>query len=386
MIPSTDSSALFYDPAASGWYRFHNEFATIEVGADSLASVRTAFGEVEALVEKRGLFAFGFISYQAAPAFDAAMKVPGASSFPLLSFKLFKSAQLVPHLDADELKSLFPHEDGRPAGPVTAPVLWETITESEYARGFAAIKRSLAEGDTYQVNYTCRFSSGDENGISGKCGRLFGRPEGYYARYSAGDVDVISFSPELFFRKTGRVLLSMPMKGTAPRYADPGKDRESRGWLAGSEKNRAENLMIVDMVRNDMGRIARPGTVRVENLFGLETYGYVHQMVSSVYAETDAPVSGVMDALFPCASITGAPKIKTMEIISRLEASSRDVYTGAVGMLFPGGNGVFSVAIRTLWRQKDNRCWRYGAGGGVVWDSDVRDEWRELHMKTGVVV
>ncbi|MBN2508844.1 MAG: chorismate-binding protein [Spirochaetales bacterium] len=376
------SLPVFYDPDAAGWYVFSHEYTCIEVRPGELSSVVDGLREVTGLVQSMGLCAVGFISYQAAPAFDPAMGVPCQALLPLLSFRVFHTVRFVPCLSVEDRCLLF----GRQEGDVVGAPVWEGVPASEYAGAFEEIKNCLARGRSYQVNYSCRFRSGDCALLNGRSYRLFALPQGYFGYYQTPSVEVVSFSPELFFRKAGSRITARPMKGTAPRDRDPVRDAALRGWLSASEKNRAENLMIVDMLRNDLGRLAVPGTVKVENLYGIETYPYVHQMVSTVRARTHAPVHEVMEALFPCASITGAPKVATMDIISRLETSPRDVYTGAFGVLLPGERAVFSVAIRTMWRGADDPgVFRYGAGGGIVWDSDVRGEWEEMYLKLGVV-
>ncbi|HZY40371.1 MAG TPA: chorismate-binding protein, partial [Anaerolineae bacterium] len=195
---------------------------------------------------------------------------------------------------------------------------------------------------------------------------------------------------ELFFQLSGRTLASKPMKGTAARGRTLAEDHAQADWLHHSAKNRAENVMIVDMIRNDLGRIAEIGSVRVPILFEVERYPTVLQMTSTVTAQlaaaqTDAPLTNIMTALFPCASITGAPKVRTMQIIADLETTPRGVYTGCIGYVSPQCEAQFNVAIRTVTINRDMGQAEYGVGGGIVWDSDAADEWRECEIKTRVL-
>ncbi len=192
---------------------------------------------------------------------------------------------------------------------------------------------------------------------------------------------MLSFSPELFFHLSGDRIRTVPMKGTRPRGKTPEEDHILREALRTSPKDRAENVMIVDLLRNDLGRIARPGTVTVPVLFAVESFPTVHQMISVVEARLLAGqnLSDVLTVLFPGGSVTGAPKKRAVEILSELEVWERGVYTGAIGVVYPWGEAVFSLAIRTL--QVAGTTALYGAGGGIVLDSDPEEEWRELWQK-----
>jgi para-aminobenzoate synthetase component I len=196
---------------------------------------------------------------------------------------------------------------------------------------------------------------------------------------------VVSLSPELFVRVVGGRIETRPMKGTAPRDADPVRDAALAAELFGSEKARAENLMIVDLLRNDLSRVARAGTVRVPELFAIEPYATVHQMTSTVVGELDGPasLSRLMPALFPCGSVTGAPKIRAMQIIRELEPHPRGVYCGSVGWMAPDGDCDFSVAIRTL--SVEGERVTMNVGGGIVADSTAEGEWEEALWKTRFV-
>ncbi|HRZ40186.1 MAG TPA: chorismate-binding protein, partial [Candidatus Omnitrophota bacterium] len=205
----------------------------------------------------------------------------------------------------------------------------------------------------------------------------------YCAFLRGGGREVLSFSPELFFERDGDHICVQPMKGTAARGALAGLDEE-RSQLAADEKNRAENVMIVDLLRNDLGRIAKTGSVRVESLFDVETHPTLHQMTSRIRAELGPEVTyqKIFEAIFPSGSVTGAPKVRTMQIIDGLERGGRGVYCGAIGYISPQKKAVFSVPIRILQRAAGETDWQYRVGSGIVWDSDPRSEWEEAHLKT----
>ncbi len=263
--------------------------------------------------------------------------------------------------------------------PAGTDVLQTAIDEDDYFRQIDQIRQYIAAGDCYQVNLTFPLT-----------GHRFGSPAALYralraaqpVRYGAfiahAGGAILSRSPELFVERRGATLVSQPMKGTAPRDSDPAA-------LAASEKDRAENVMIVDLIRNDMGRLAPAGGVRVEDLCRVEPYPTVWQMTSRVIAEpVGADLADIFRALFPCGSITGAPKIRAMEIIRQLEAGPRGVYCGALGWLRPGGDFRFSVPIRSLRLDAAGHA-RLDVGSGVVSDSRPAAEWAECHLKARFV-
>lgn len=256
------------------------------------------------------------------------------------------------------------------------------VTEEEYTRAIEAIKGYIAAGDTYQVNYTLKLLfdiHGSENALYRALRR--NQSVSFGAFIKRGARRVMSFSPELFFRKKGRRCTVRPMKGTLKRGRTVTEDGECVRFLQTDIKNRSENVMIVDLLRNDLGRLARPGTVKVSSLFDVETYETLHQMTSTIAGELPDRV-GVADlfyALFPCGSVTGAPKIRTMEIIRELEKTPRGIYTGAIGHIDPRGDAVFNVPIRTV--VLENGRGEMGIGSGIVFDSDAEKEWQECRLK-----
>ncbi len=263
------------------------------------------------------------------------------------------------------------------------------VTEAEYARRIAAIHEWIRAGDVYQLNFTAPFRVKVRGSGADLYAQLRARQPvdyGAFLHWEAGR-HILSFSPELFFRvdqdgapRGGRRIVTRPMKGTAPRGRTTREDREIAEWLRNDPKNRSENVMIVDLLRNDLGRVAQFGTVRAEELFAVERFSTLWQMTSTVSAELRPEVGfhDIFRALFPCGSVTGAPKVRAMQLLARLEGEPRGVYTGAIGFFSPRQT-VFNVAIRTL--ELNGERGRMGAGSGIVTDSDPAEEFRECLLK-----
>jgi len=368
--------ALLRDGPDGPWLLFREPQRRLEVRR--LKDVGPRLAEAARLVERDGLWAVGWLAYEAAPAFDPALAAHPPEDrphgLPLLHLTLYpepeRIEELPPCLDTGY------HVGGwRPS-----------VSREEFDRGFATVREALAAGDSYQVNYTLRLRSrftGDPYPffVDLACGQQ----AGHAAFLGDGRRAVACASPELFFRLDGDRVTCRPMKGTAPRGRTTAEDAERAAALTASPKERAENLMIVDMIRNDLGRVARPGTVRTEALFAVERYPTVLQMTSTVTAETGASVEELFTALFPCASITGAPKIRTTELLRELEPELRGVYTGAVGCLAPGRRACWGVAIRTAVVDLESGETEYGVGGGIVADSTADAEWEETRVKARVL-
>jgi para-aminobenzoate synthetase/4-amino-4-deoxychorismate lyase len=335
--------------------------------------------EVEAWATAGGV-AVGYVAYDASRAFDPAFPLTAPrTELPLAQFRFVRS--LAP---ATPLPETLAEASGDPAGDRLS---WSLDTGPEaHGRALGKIRRAIARGDTYQVNFTIRAGAafqGDPAALFRDLWRA--QPVPYAARLDFGRWVVCSLSPELFFDLDGERIVCRPMKGTARRGPWPERDREIAAALRASDKERAENLMIVDMVRNDLGRIARPGSVVTSSLFDLERYASVWQMTSTVEARTDAPLPEIFRALFPSASVTGAPKIRATELIARLETSPRGLYTGAVGFVGPGRRARFNVAIRTAVVDREEGAAEYGVGGGIVWDSVAAAEYQECRAKARVL-
>jgi len=361
---------LVRDAANSGWLVFTNPIDVVL--AQTHGEVLDALSEVERRVNEQNLFAAGFVCYEAASGIDPAFVTHSDYRLPLVCFGLFSDAQ-----QFDDLS--------QPDREAQESILWYMSTsQSEYINNLSAIKRQIELGNTYQINYTVREYA---NNVEDPW-QLFmnAAADAPYATYiECKDHAIVSASPELFFRLDDEQLVSKPMKGTAPRGLTSAGDLELREGLKGSYKNRAENVMITDMVRNDLGRVAKPGTVKVSSLFEIEKYRTVWQMTSTVMAETSASVAEIFQALFPCGSITGAPKVASMQIIADLEDTPREIYTGAIGYIGPNRQAQFNVAIRTALLNKETQEAVYGIGGGIVWDSDPDEEYRECLTKAKIL-
>jgi len=349
----------------------------------SIAGLRDFFSELECRLEA-GFYLAGWIGYEAGCGFESdteAFLRKADPDEPLAWFGVYGEPR---RFAGEEVDAFFAGEE------VDSFLLPESITfgygRQEYAALVAAIRERLAAGDVYQVNLTGRFRfpfDGSPSALFAKLRRS--QPAAYSAFLNTGDRKVLSLSPELFFQCGGGFIETKPMKGTAPRGSTSGEDTLKRHGLVSCEKNRAENLMIVDLLRNDLGRVCVPGSVVAENLFALETYPTLHQMVSTVKGKlrNDVALFDIFRALFPSGSVTGAPKIRAMELIDRLESSSRGIYTGAIGFMQPGRDMVFSVAIRTLELAAGQGI--YGSGSGIVWDSDPMQEYGECLLKARIL-
>lgn len=364
-IPS-GSSAILRDAASRAWLFFDQPLETIET--THLDDVLPLLRAVETAVASRGLYAVGWVAYEAAPAFDPALTVRRSTdAFPLLCFTLFKP----------------PCPVAVTASETSAAREWHSSATSDaYRVAFDRIKQHIREGDAYQVNLTYRLQAVFDSAPLVAFAHLAAAQNAAYSAFiSMPQWTLCSASPELFFSLDGTHVESRPMKGTAPRGLTLEQDRANAAALQASEKDRAENVMIVDMVRNDLGRIATPGSVSVPRLFTVEKYPTVWHMTSTVQAETHASVAEIFTALFPAASITGAPKNSAMRIIAENESSTRRAYTGAIGFLAPNRHAQFNVAIRTLLINLKTQRAEYGTGGGIVWDSKCDSEQNECRTK-----
>jgi len=289
----------------------------------------------------------------------------------------------------DHIKGSFRGNGSWPAGNALGPEAEFTIDNlrlnverEEYLEAIQRIKSYIAAGDTYQVNYTLKLLFDFSGSLPGFYRSLRrNQSVSYSGIIKNRETTILTFSPELFFRKKRDVIDVRPMKGTMVRGRTISEDREFADLLHHDIKNRSENVMIVDLLRNDLGRLSRMGGVSVRSLFDVETYETLHQMTSSIRGEVNRPVTleEMFKALFPCGSVTGAPKIRTMEIIRELEAADRGVYTGAIGFISPDDGAVFNVPIRTVVLQGSKG--EMGIGSGIVWDSDPAGEWDECRLK-----
>jgi para-aminobenzoate synthetase / 4-amino-4-deoxychorismate lyase len=350
--------------------------------ARALADVMPVLEEVAAAA-RNGQHAVGFVAYEAAPAFDRALRVrapaPSGPELPLLWFGIYNRSHVHSGSDAFSANAEIPG--------AMPPLTLDTSAE-EHAAAVASIRAAIAAGDVYQVNHTLRCTA-DAVALSPQLVRAWQRSQGtgYFADLDLGAQRIVSLSPELFFSVRGRTITTRPMKGTARRGRWPEEDDAAAARLAASEKDRAENLMVVDMLRNDLGRVARFGSVRVPRLFEVERFPTVHQMTSTITAQLREGIAlpDILKALFPCGSVTGAPKVAAMHAIARLERAPRGVYCGSIGHVEPGGDCTFNVAIRTLVSDARSGRMIYGVGGGITWDSNAAAEYDEAQAKSEVI-
>jgi para-aminobenzoate synthetase/4-amino-4-deoxychorismate lyase len=341
--------------------------------------------EVEAALEMvsvglaRGLHAAGFFSYELGYCLEPKLRdlLPETRRVPLFWIGLFEAPQ---PLNDEETRNWLDDNGGAERAKIANLRL--SWTREQYGSAFKAVKDFIAAGDVYQINLTQKFFFDFEGDPAALYVALRRKQRvAYGALIRTPDVNVLSLSPELFFRREGQHMSTRPMKGTAPRGRTPREDARLKTWLAVDEKQRAENLMIVDLLRNDLGRVARIGSVEVTDLFTVETYRSVHQMTSGISAElrSDMGLKDMLRALFPCGSVTGAPKVRAMEIIRVLEGAPRGVYTGAIGHIASSGDCQFNVAIRTA--VLDGQGGEMGIGGGIVADSKEESEYEECLLK-----
>jgi para-aminobenzoate synthetase/4-amino-4-deoxychorismate lyase len=341
------------------------------VCAHRVSEVPGVLAEVESAVAK-GLHAAGFITYEAAPGLDGALVTWDPGQMPLVWFGLFRQRRQV-------------RCGALPTAGRCRPGEWvPSVTRGEYDHALNVIHAHIAAGDTYQVNYTFRLRTR----LVGDCRALYRdlcqRQRAACSAYiDTGRFRLLSASPESFVARQGSWLTTRPMKGTRPRGRWPAEDEALAHQLRSSPKDRAENVMIVDLLRNDLGRVAVTGSVEVPWLWAVERYPTVLQMTSTVSArlQPDVGLVALLRALFPCGSITGAPKVRTMQLIRQLETTPREVYTGAIGFLSPGQVAHFSVPIRTVWVDGETGQAEYGVGGGITHDSSAAGEYEECRVK-----
>ncbi|MCL4691043.1 MAG: aminodeoxychorismate synthase component I [Candidatus Hydrogenedentes bacterium] len=338
--------------------------------AERLEEVAPCLAAVAEHVTK-GHYAAGFLSYEAAQAFDKALRCHAASPLPLAWFGVYEE----------------PAEDSTPDDESFAVGAWEaSLSRDAYVERVQRLRALIAAGDTYQVNFTfplrATFQGSAHAWFRALCNA---QPTDHAAFLDLGRHKIVSVSPELFFERDGLTLRVRPMKGTASRGRFPEEDEAQARALAASNKNRAENVMIVDLLRNDLGRIGETGSVCVERLFDVERYPTLWQMTSTIACEARASVPEIFAALFPSGSVTGAPKVRTMEIIREFEDGPRGVYCGTIGYWEPSGRAAFNVAIRTATVDTETGTVEYPVGSGITWDSAPDGEFEECLAKAAVL-
>ncbi|HUZ95780.1 MAG TPA: aminodeoxychorismate synthase component I [Edaphobacter sp.] len=374
--PSNKRSLLFLD-------------ALQTIAARTLDEVPGIFQRIEQALAD-GYYAAGFLSYECGYHFERFKDIVlTEQSLPLAWFGIYPKPLIFDHetgiFDGEPL--LLVGESVKEAPATFADSIALAISKEDYTAKIKRIKEYIAAGETYQVNFTDKVSVRSELGADTAFATLLQQqPVAYSAFLNVARHQILSLSPELFFKIEDGKITTRPMKGTMPRGLDAAEDAEAAIRLENDEKNRCEHVMIVDLLRNDIGRICEMGSVRVEDIFSVETYRTLLQMTSTVSGRLRHGLNyyDIFKGVFPSGSITGAPKIRTMEIIHEMEETPRGIYTGSIGYMAPNGDAAFNVAIRTLDLHKGTA--QMGVGGGIVADSDPQDEYRECLLKAEFLV
>jgi para-aminobenzoate synthetase / 4-amino-4-deoxychorismate lyase len=369
-----------FDPANRHSYLFLNPVRLIVV--DRLEDIPKLFREIEIALDQ-GLWVAGYLSYECGYHFERIPHI--ALPKPLAWFGAYEQVEIFDHFRPapDREQATDPEKSASAARyeAIAASIQLE-ISKESYVAAIASIKEQLAAGNTYQVNFTDRVAFHSPLSPEKVFSALSAQQHVAYSAFlNIEGQSIVSLSPELFFETRADRIVTRPMKGTMPRGLDLADDERMANLLRNDEKNRSEHVMIVDLLRNDLGRICRSGSVEVNDPFFVERYETLHQMTSTVAGDLHPGITfyDIFRGLFPSGSITGAPKHRTMRIIHELERQCRGVYTGAIGFISPNRSSVFSVAIRTLVMQEGGVT--MGVGGGIVADSKAEDEYRECLLK-----
>jgi len=374
-VTSTLNAAFFYTPPIYGKsdsYLFLKPKEIVVI--KSLRNLNQKLERIDELIEK-GFYGYSLMNYEAGYLFEKTLNKFLPKNENLIQFFFYDKKNI------HRIKSFELDFDESEKYKIKNFKL--NTSKNEFTKSICKIKSYIEEGDTYQVNYTIKGKFDFEGSYTGLFSNLvFNQSAHYIAVINNTDKVIISLSPEMFFEMKVRKIISKPMKGTARRGIDHSNDAFIKYELERSEKNRAENVMIVDLIRNDLGRISEYGSVKVNKLFEVEKYESVYQMVSTIESKLrkNIKISDVLRNIFPCGSITGAPKISTMEIINGLEKEERGIYTGGIGLI--GKKRItFSVPIRTLMIDKKSKKGEIGLGSGIVWDSIAEEEYEETKLK-----
>ncbi len=384
IINSSEVFALLEDSKSSKDVAQNLLFTEVvdEVIAQTEDEIPEALEKIEAC-RQQGLYLCGYLSYEAGYYFIDKKIVrtkDNLSEQSLIHLVAFKSMQT---LDRETIDNAFSAVKQDPQSQLCAHGFKLSVTETKYLNAIKKIKKYIKSGDTYQINYTIKFKfrlRGTANALYQALRQT--QPVEFGAFLNFPKLKIVSLSPELFVTKKDDTLMSKPMKGTAKRGLNETEDEFIVDFLKNDPKTLSENVMIVDLIRNDFGRICKTGSVVVKNLFEVQTFKTIHQMISTVKGKLKSNISfgDLLKGLFPCGSITGAPKIRTMEIINDLEAESRGVYTGAIGYILPNNDFYFNVPIRTIVLNKRNQC-EMGIGSGIIYESNAKAEFEECILK-----
>lgn len=376
-VNSTDYSAFFYTP-----HLYDNSFSYLFIDPVETVTIKTTrslekkLEKIDSLI-KEGYSSYSIINYEAGYLFEKKLHPLLDGKENLIQFFFCNPKNVLKirssSLSVNNTNQSFEIKNFK-----------INNTRQEFRKNINAIKKYIKQGDTYQVNYTVKGKFNFHGDLSDLFIKLsYSQSALYSAFINNKDKTILSLSPELFFEIDGKSITARPMKGTVRRGYDIQADKMNKYNLLNSEKNRAENVMIVDLLRNDLGRISKSGSVQVPRLFDIEKYETLYQMVSVISSrlKKEVTISEVIKNIFPCGSITGAPKISTMGIINRIEKEPRGIYTGSIGFIHKK-NKIFNVAIRTLVINKESVKGELGLGSGIVWDSDVEQEFQETILKS----
>lgn len=381
-VDANINSAFFYTPTKTGEensYIFASPAKSIT--CNNLDDVEAKLKEIDSL-SKIYKYAYGFITYEAGYSFEDRLKqLIENKNEKLISFSFFydEDVKIIPskEISFKKIHTLLETRNYEITN------LQLNQTQTEYEKSIEEIKRLIAAGDTYQVNYTLKSKfkfKGDMTSLIASL--IFNQTAEYSAFVNDSDNFIFSISPELFFRTDGNRIISKPMKGTIKRGINIDDDFAKSVQLKSSKKDKAENIMIVDLLRNDIGKISEFNSVKAKQLFKIEKFETLFQMTSTVTGELkQKSFSSIIQNLFPCGSITGAPKIRTMRIINKLEKEQRGIYTGTLGLI-DNGNFNFNIPIRTITINKTNNNGEMGIGSGIVWDSNATEEFEEAKLKS----
>jgi len=375
------------------------------VSTFKIKEIKDCFAELDKAL-KEGYYVAGFLSYEAGSAFEERLRHRQTFAFPLLWFGVYEEPLIYNHRKGGFEKSSA--QARRLAKEVVRTKNYKqrgyllkniraNVSEPSYLKAIARIKSLIARGSTYQVNYTFKLRFSFSGSPAALYLNLRNNQSVSYAAFirahpaykkGPGPFYILSFSPEFFFRKKGNKICVRPMKGTADRGRDSKEDSEIAAQLKNCPKNRSENVMIVDLLRNDLGKISTTGSVKVPRLFNVERYETLFQMTSDIESRLKGRglAFDIFSRIFPSGSVTGAPKIATMEIIRQLEREPRNVYTGSIGFFSPDESGIFNVAIRTLLIDSRRKTAEMGVGSGIVYDSDAKGEFAECRLKANFLI
>ncbi|MCF6764951.1 aminodeoxychorismate synthase component I [Thiotrichales bacterium 19S3-7] len=382
-LMDTNSFALLYDAKLKENNILYFDGLVTEIICFQQDKLELAIQQIERY-QKNGFYAVGCINFETGYLLDDALaSYYRHSQFPLLAFKIFKQVHYLSKYDLPKFLTKYR------LNQASFIYNFHLIDDYEvYQQQFNNVQNALKNGETYQINLTSKYNFEFQGQALDFYFKLIQQQSASYCAYMEfNQWQILSISPELFFKKEGDTIRCKPMKGTIKRHSNPEIDEQNKLFLANDLKNKTENVIIVDLLRNDLADISQVGSVNVATLFEIETFETVYQMTSTIESKFKSDISlyKLFSQLFPCGSITGAPKVSTMKHIAQIETEPRNLYTGSIGYIKPNGDMCFNVAIRTLLIDKKTNQGELGAGGGITISSEVNDEWEELKLKANFV-